>query len=272
MNWRTRRASSPLPEAPGTRAAKSPVSTIRRNIITVSAGDTQSGLGTVFTGNILESWPNMDGAPEVFLDISAQTGVIDALRPIPPTSYTGPTDVAVIIAALAQQMNLGFINNGVSVILPTPYYPGSARDQAIAAAQAANINITWDDGSTILQGGTANNPTVPTGTDTGSGTSKIIIWPKGGTIGGQVPLIAPDTGMIGYPTVTQASIIVQCIYNPNLAFGGSFQCQSSLTIANGTWGIISLIHELESELPNGKWFSRVEGFTLGSQPPVASQS
>lgn len=250
---------------------KQPVSSIRRNLITVSAGDTQIGMSTCFHGFIQECWPNMEGAPEAYLDIVAQGELEDALRPIPATSYNGPTDVATIIAGLATQMNRGFVNNGVSVILPTPYFSGSARDQAISAAQAANINLAFDDGTTVQQGGSSDNPTVPAGTDAGSGLPKIIIWPKGGTRGGQIPLISPDTGMVGYPTVTMASIIVQCVYNPNLAFGGSFQCQSSLTIANGTWGIISLMHELESETPGGKWFSRVEGFVLGGQAPLPSQ-
>lgn len=248
---------------------KQPIASARTNTITLSAGDTETGLATVFTGNITESWPNMEGAPEVFLAISAQTGVVDALRPIPATSYSGPTDVATIIAGLAEQMGLGFVNNGVSVILPTPYFPGTARDQANAAASAAGINIAWDDGTTNQQGGTANNPTVPSGTQAGSGLPKIIIYPKGGTIGGQVPLISPETGMIGYPTVTPAGIIVQSVYNPNLAFGGSFECKSSLTIANGTWGIFNLSHELESELPGGKWITRVEGSQLGAPAPVA---
>jgi hypothetical protein len=248
---------------------KQPILSGRYNIITLSAGDTDGGMSTAFTGGITESWPNMEGAPEVFLDIRAQTSVIDALRPVPPSSYSGPTDIAVIIGGLATQMGLGFVNNGVKCILPSPYYPGTARDQAIAAAQAANCNIIWDDGSAPMQSG-ADNPTVPSGTSAGSGLPKIIIYPKGGTIGGQIPLISPDTGMVGYPTVTSQGIIVQSVYNPSLAFGGSFRCKSSLTVANGTWGIFNLTHDLESELPGGKWFTRVEGSALGAPAPIAN--
>lgn len=250
---------------------KQPLASARTNIVTLSAGDADTGMSTVFTGNITECWPNMEGSPEAFLAIAAQTGVVDALRPVPPTSYSGPTDVATIIAGLATQMGLGFVNNGVSVMLPTPYYAGTARDQALKAAHDANINIAWDDGTTVQQGGSANNPTVPTGSEAGSGLPKVIIWPKGGTIGGQVPLISPETGMIGYPTVTQAGIIVNCLYNPSLAFGGSFECKSSLDVANGTWGIFNLTHQLESEMPDGKWFTRVEGSQLGAPSPLPSR-
>lgn len=249
---------------------KQPILSKRANLITLSAGDTETGMSTVFTGGITESWPNMEGAPEVFLDVRAQTAVYDSLRPIPPTSYSGPTDVATVIAGLAAQMDLGFVNNGVSVMLDTPYFPGSARDQAYAAAQHANINIHFDDGTTILQGGSADNPAVPKGTQAASGVPKIIIWNKGETIGGQVPVVSPQTGMVGYPTVTSTGIIVQTVYNPNLAFGGSFECKSSLTVANGTWGIFNLTHELESEIPDGKWFTRMEGFNLGQPAPVAA--
>lgn len=248
---------------------KQPIADARTNIITLSAGDTETGMSTVFTGNITESWPNMEGAPDVYLEISAQTGVIDAMRPVPPTSYSGPVDVATVIAGLATQMDLGFVNNGVSVMLATPYFPGTARDQALAAAQAANINIAWDDGTTTQQSGDGNNPTDTQGGAAGSGIPKVIIWPKGGTIGGQIPLISAETGMVGYPTVTQAGIVVTSIFNPNLAFGGAFECQSVLTVANGTWGIFNVTHELESEMPNGRWFTRVEGSQLGAPAPLA---
>lgn len=247
---------------------KQPIASARTNVITLSAGDTETGLSTVFTGNITESWPNMEGAPDVYLEVSAQTGVVDAMRPVPPTSYSGPTDVATIIAGLATQMDLGFVNNGVSVILPPCYFPGSARDQALAAAQHANINIAWDDGTTIQQSGSSDNPTNTQGGSAGSGLPKIIIWPKGGTIGGQVPLISAETGMVGYPTVTQAGIIVTSVFNPNLAFGGAFECKSILTVANGQWGIFNITHELESETPGGRWFTRVEGFDLNKRAPA----
>jgi len=36
----------------------------------------------------------------------------------------------------------------------------------------------------------------------------LIIWPKGGSRGGSIPLVSRDTGMIGYPSYTQNGIVV----------------------------------------------------------------
>lgn len=249
---------------------KQPILSNRANNITLSAGDTATGLSTVFTGGITESWPNMESSPEVCLEIMAMTGVYDSLRPVPPTSYGGPVDVATVIAGIAEIMNYGFINNGVSVILPPSYFPGTARDQALAAAKHAGIQIAFDDGTTPQQGGTSNNPSVPSGSSSPSGNPVIVIWPTGGTRGGLVPLISAETGMLGYPTVTSTGIVVKSLYNSALAIGGSFQCQSSLTIANGTWGIFNLTHELETENVGGNWFSHFEGFNLGQPAPIAN--
>ncbi len=44
--------------------------------------------------------------------------------------------------------------------------------------------------------------------------------------------------------------------------------KSTLTPANKTWQIIKIDHQLDSLVPNGKWFSVIEGYSLDYPTPV----
>lgn len=213
----------------------------RNNKVTVSAGDDESGVAVAFIGTISEAWVDMSAAPDGVFVVAAHSGLLDALKPVPPISFQGQADAAVIMAGLAQQMELAFENSGVSVQLANPYFPGTAREQALACATAANINWVIDD-------------------------STLAIWPKGGSRGGQVPVLSKDTGMVGYPTHTQNGIVVVTLYNPSITFGGQVEVHSSLTPAAGTWTVFSVAHDLEAETPGGKWFTRLECSVLGYAP------
>jgi hypothetical protein len=212
-----------------------PLEFFRDNVVSVSAGDEETGMGLVFTGTIDSAYQDFEGAPEAALNIRAFVGLIVANRPVPPSSFQGSADAATIMSGLALQAGLAFENNGVSVQLSNPYFPGTARAQMQAVARAANIFFTID-GSTVA------------------------IWPKDGRRGGLVPEISPEGGMVGYPRWTQGGIGVRILYRPGLIFGGEVQVRSSIEPASGRWIINRLSHSLESEMPNGQWFTDFEAY------------
>ena len=212
----------------------------KNNTVSVFAGDDQAGMGLVFTGNITQAWANMKAAPQTVFEVMANTGIYAALAPVPPTSFRGSADVATVLAGLAELMDLTFENNGVTAQLNNPYLPGTAREQAVRCIQAAGIE--WNGGDNGI----------------------LAIWPRGGHRGGVVPLISPDTGLLGYPAYTQFGVSVATLLNPSLAFGALFKVQSSSTPANGTWQIYKLAYNLESETPNGPWFTQIEGTIPGN--------
>src|SRR5580765_839395 len=146
----------------------------RRNVVVVEAGDAESGMSTVFQGTIDEAWGDFQGMPDVPFIVVGYAGMIEAIKPVPATSYRGSADVVTIMRGLAQKMNLVFENSGVSGIrVSNPYYPGTARDQVKACAKEAGIDF-------LITVGT------------------LAIWPHGQTRGQQVPLVSPQTGLIGY--------------------------------------------------------------------------
>jgi hypothetical protein len=124
---------------------------VRNNIITVRAGNEEEGtLPTVFRGVIQEAWPDFSNPTEAVFCINANTGLLAAMKPAAPTSYTGSTDVATIMGTLARQMGYTLENNGVTIQLSNPYLAGSARDQALSVAEAAGIYVYFEDDGGVM--------------------------------------------------------------------------------------------------------------------------
>jgi hypothetical protein len=112
--------------------------------------------------------------------------------------------------------------------------------QALAAADAADIYVVFDDENHIM-----------------------AILPKNSSRGGVVPIISPDTGLVGYPSYVGPGMIgLKTIYNPSIRFMANVNVQSSLTPANGLWRVTKLVHELESRTIDGKWFTQIEANKL----------
>ena len=209
-----------------------------QNGVTLQAID-DHGTTEVFTGEIVQCWPDMSASPEVCLQVVANIGQAAAGKPIPATSYAGATDVAQILQTLAGQGGFTFENNGVSIKLSNPYFPGTLRQQIKEVIKAAGCYGTID----------ANNT--------------LAIWNRSGSrnSAGNVSL-SPTTGMVGYPAFFNQGILVQSIYIPDAKPGGSLTISGSqLTSANGTYTIASVVHDLESQvLEGGKWFTTLQAY------------
>lgn len=220
------------------------INLVPKNGIVLTAGDADAGLSTVFAGYILAAYADFRSAPDVSFHITAHTLLPSAAIPVPVSSFEGPTDVATILSGLATRMGLRFENNGVTAKLSSPYLSGDAKAQARAVVEDAGIS--WNGGDAGV----------------------LAIWPKNGSRGGQVPLLAPDTGMIGYPTYTAYGIIVRSIFNPNVGFGGKINVQSDLQPACGEWAVYGLDYELDSQVPGGAWFMTISAYNPKFPSPV----
>lgn len=213
----------------------------KRNIVTLIAGDDADGMATRFVGTIRSGWIDYQSAPEVAFVVSAQAGGFQAVKTSKPRSYGAATSASVILQGLATEMDVPFENNGVEVMLPAAYFYGSQLDQARDVVKQANIN--WNN----LDGG------------------RMVIWPKGGTSGGTIPLIAPPK-MRGYPTWTSTGIMVQSLFERNVGIGGKIKVQSSDEKANGEWTVFRIDDSLDSEMPRGRWFTSMHANRPGNRP------
>jgi hypothetical protein len=219
----------------------------RLNQITVSAGDAGQPLAVVFDGTITEAWADLQAAPDAAFVVTAMTGYVASVRPVAPVSFKGSVDVAELLASIASTIDppLGIENSGVKARLLNPYYPGTAMDQIRAVARDAGINA-------LIDGNT------------------LAIWPTFASRGALVPVIAPETGLIGYPAFTQNSIRLRTLFNPTLAHGQRVEVHSLVEQANGQWNVANITHNLSAELPGGPWFTDLECGYLGAALPVVT--
>lgn len=102
---------------------------VQRNVITVSAGDSESGMSPVFAGVAALAFGDFNQSPKVPFRFECQTGLFERVLPAAATSFPQSTDVATMMSGWARQMNLGFENNGVTVQLPPSYFPGTILQQ-----------------------------------------------------------------------------------------------------------------------------------------------
>lgn len=221
---------------------------IARNTLTLSAGDDTVGLTPVFSGTIIRAYGGYNQQPNVGFTFECQTGLADNIVPATASSFQGAVDVADVMAGFARQMGLGFENNGVTTKTKNTYLAGNIEEQMRDYADHANINAERVNGNTVL-----------------------AIWPKGGsrTSVTNIPLISPETGMIGYPNFAANGYIeVRMIFNPQVAFGARIKVQSSLPPANKTWIVYSLDLSLDSQIPNGQWMASAMCYPEGITPPI----
>lgn len=233
-----------------------PLGATRKNTIVVSAGDAVNGMSTAFIGTIDVAWSDYNDPANPKAIIHAYTGLYDAQAPVSGTSFKGAANVADIISAVVTKMTASkwtFEPNNVNVILRNHHLSGTAFEQIQNAARAANVNVIFDDQPAGLT---------------------VAIWPTdSGRVSAAPAIISPTTGMVNYPRWVDNAIEVQTVYNPTLSagaigttgamVGGEIVIQDSLVLgANGHWRAFGILHELESEIPGGAWFTTVRATSL----------
>jgi hypothetical protein len=223
------------------------INLVPKNTVVVSAGDNNGTPTTVFLGYILQAWADFSQQPEVPFHITAHTGLPQSVIPAQATSYRGQVDVGTIMSGLATSMGLKFENSGVQVQLRNPYFAGSYKSQMRECAEAAGISASIINGT-------------------------LAIWPKNGSRGGAIPMVSPDTGLVGYPAYNAYGIMIETLFNPSIGFGQKINVQSSLQPACGEWAVYGLDHELDEEVPDGgRWHSRILAYNPKfPTPPVLS--
>lgn len=224
---------------------------LRNDIITVTAGDVGMQPKQVFYGTITTAEPDFQGAPAVPLNIEAQVGAFQLVDRTGSQTINGPTSAATLMQKLANQGNMSFENNNVNVNLPTMALWGSLGQQIRQVADAGKFTYFIDE------------------------TNTLAIWPKGQARNKQGPVMVappPDGNMIGYPTFGNPLLHVKNLFDSSVKLGTQIQVKSSLKPANGIWNVVEIIHELEAEMPGGKWHSTygVWSSTVASPTPAAA--
>lgn len=189
----------------------------------------------VFSGNIINAWGDYQNQPDVFLMVQAQAAYVNQLKAVPPRSFKGAIDVASVMAQIARDMGYTFENNGVDVALSDVYLANTGLEQAKELAKIAGIGLYIDDKVLAI---------VP---DPYSPRKSLI------------PLVSPETGLVGYPTYDGVGVNFKMLFNPSVTFGGLIKLETSIIQAQGQWIVTSVNYDLTSELPGGAWFAQIRG-------------
>lgn len=105
-------------------------------------------------------------------------------------------------------------------------------------------------------------------------TGALAIWP----INGQrtsasfsvPPLISAQTGLVGYPSVSNRQLDFRVFFSGELLCGTTVKVKSIVPPACGVWVIQQMTHTLESETANGAWFSDVHCLTSNQASGASS--
>lgn len=210
-----------------------------RNSVAVFAGDEVDGLSLAFSGSITQASADFNAAPDVVFKMEAMTGYYGAITPQSPTAIRGSQPAADFIAMQAQKAGLTFQNDGVTAQLNNAIFNGSPVAQARAAARQIGAELIIDDDVMFL------SPAGGAGKKAGGGRGNAV-------------RLAKDTGLLGYPVLTNEGVQLKALYNPAFRLGGLVQVESIVPKASGTWRIIKLTHELTAfDAKGGPWESQM---------------
>jgi hypothetical protein len=216
------------------------------NVLTVFAGDDQHAPGPIFAGTIMEAWADGRDPPDMMFHVSATAGLVDMIKPGDPISFKGDVDAATALGQMAKAMGLSLENSGVTGSLHNPYWPGSIGMQLRAMCEALDCNFVTDYVDQVL-----------------------AVWPIDGARQSDAVAISPQTGLRGYPSFTQDGLQIVSLFNPLIAYGRRIEVKSQFTAANGSkWVAASVSHNLDSNVPDGEWFTQVECGLFGYAIPL----
>lgn len=208
-----------------------------KNTVSVTTVDgTQETL--VFQGNIVNAWGIYAGMPEVYLMVEAQNNYLGQITSPDPTrtTITAATTIATVMQNLASSLGVQFENNGVTgTVKEGQTLSGSYVDQVRTMAQTYNFSYFFDPTSDTLAITPLNTPRQTQ----------------------SVPLISAQTGLQGYPIFNGYGVQFDALFNPAILFGGTVEVQSAIPKANGSWMVVQMAHQLESQTPGGQWKSTV---------------
>jgi hypothetical protein len=199
---------------------------------------------SIFKGTIINAWADYLGMPDVYLRVFAGNAYSGQLQVSKPHSFKSATEVSVIMKQLCDEAKLSVVNYSVIKSLSNVYLRGSIIDQIKDLARMADIGID-------IEG------------------EQLAMWPKNsfaGTTTQDAVLISKDTGLVGYPTFDGVGITTQVYFNPVIKIGGLIKIETTVTQAAGVFVVMRMNHEIDSRIPNGKWFSSIHSNTLDYAP------
>lgn len=209
---------------------------VRRNYINIYAGDEYNGYNQIYAGTITKASGDFNSAPDVKFNIESQIGFFGAVTAQGANVINGTQTASAFIEQQAKKIGFTFKNEGVTGTVKNAVFEGSPIEQARQCAKQIGAELILDDETMIL---------------VSNGASR-----KGNAV-----LLNANSGLLGYPTMTQNGIEIRAIFNPNFRFAGLIKLETIVPKCSGAWRIVKMSHTLDSNLPNGgKWETQITAY------------
>lgn len=218
------------------------------NTVTLQAthGDT---MVAVFRGVVVEAFTDFATAPDVAFVVTASSIAGLQVLPLPPGGYAGAVSVETVLSDIAAQCGLRLVAHNLGGVMIHDHYGwGCARDRIERIRHAAGIVINIQDGTLTAWGRDL-------ATDGDAGTP---------------PLISAGTGLLGYPAYNQDGVSFRTLFRPDIAYLSPVRVRSGVAAgglsmaSDGVWTPYRITHHLQSEVPEGAWFTDVAALRTGS--------
>jgi len=203
----------------------------RFNKVSVSAGEVGGLMQIVHTGYIDTGFINSQTQPSRLFEIHSRTALAEQMRSVKASSFKGSVRVSAILAELARDANLTFVDKGIGTIpLDNAYFTGDPIAKIRECCHAAGIEYD------------INNDTLTvwlSGSETKSG---IVISAKDGNN----PL------MIGTPSCSGYELTVATQFYTGFNYQDKVKVESNYNKpVNGYWLPVKISHDLECLNPHG---------------------
>lgn len=190
----------------------------------------------LFFGSITWAAPRGNSMPQVPIVISSTASMALAQSAAQPYSASGTlvlTDVLTNILG-ASGYTLNAAQSLPAYTITNPRATGSLQDQ-VKSILDGYPNIAWY-----------------------FNLQQLILRPVGASIYADPIAIGPTTGMKGSPEYSTSGVQVDTIYEPRLIPGQSIKLDTVFTYAaTANWSIAAVEHNLEPNVPNGRWDTRL---------------
>ena len=207
----------------------------KRHKIQIWAGDDPDFLSLIYVGDIKTALADFSSAPDVAMRFECITGYYDALYAQTPIAIKGEAKAADVVESLAKSIGYSFTNKGVSTAVKDLYLSGDVRTKMIKIANHVGATLTIDD-------------------------KQVTLAAQGKAHSEAVTEVNKDTGLIGYPVLSDKGFTATCLFNPGIFVGSLIQLDSVVPRAKGKYQVMKLTHSIVANDPEGgDWFTTIEG-------------
>lgn len=195
-----------------------------------------------FQGVIAWSAVDASGMPNVKLSIEANSAFGLMITPASPYANAGPVllkDVLTTLGTLGG-FTIDYSTSAPNYSLTDVRLVGTPMEQ-LAAVMNYFPDLTW---TTVLQ--------------------RVKVRQKDAPYSSEAINIAPETGLVGYPVYSTSGLQFDTLFNPLIYPGAALNIKTQFDfVTRTTWIAAVLAHELDVNVPGGKWMTSVAAQNFG---------